>query len=203
MIVPPPSPSPCPKRSPWFELLVDNRPKQVLLRAYTRFFMVKNVAADDWWMFAAMVRLLCLDPYLYGSWAYLPTCLMGSDCPGRLHTLGTASMPYMELPMEGRESTSASSRTKRFISASRRGIYPRFSTHQSPPWSGHLLRSFFFEYRLNHSTERSSSLTSPSCTCSNICWIVFLPPTPKKPGNFRTRLVNTNFRKPNPDGSSA
>lgn len=29
---------------------------QVLLRAYVRIFMVKTVAADDWWMFASMVR---------------------------------------------------------------------------------------------------------------------------------------------------
>lgn len=31
-------------------------PTQVLLRAYTRFFVIKRVATDDWWMFAAMVR---------------------------------------------------------------------------------------------------------------------------------------------------
>lgn len=30
--------------------------EQVILRGYTKFFIIKNVAADDWWMFASMVR---------------------------------------------------------------------------------------------------------------------------------------------------
>lgn len=30
---------------------------QVLLRAYVRVVMIKNVAADDWWMLASIVRL--------------------------------------------------------------------------------------------------------------------------------------------------
>lgn len=31
--------------------------KQVLLRAYVRVIMIKNVAADDWWMLASIVSL--------------------------------------------------------------------------------------------------------------------------------------------------
>lgn len=30
--------------------------KQVLLRAYVRYHMIRNIAADDWWMFASIVR---------------------------------------------------------------------------------------------------------------------------------------------------
>lgn len=39
------------------ERTVDSIRTQVLLRVYVRFFITpKIVAADDWWMFAAMVR---------------------------------------------------------------------------------------------------------------------------------------------------